>query len=144
MGQRRKINPKNLGFSAAVRGRCHFSESAICSSQVRPRLKINLNFEFKTLRRRLLRWRLTLSKWCHSVENPFKTSAKHKRFRGHNSQPRPQPRLSSQLQGAAKPDFQIVHFLLQSPTGAPSSASTAAAAQQRGLDKGEQPQSGGG
>ena len=50
-----------LGFLPPCGNRCRFSESAICSSRVHPPSKIKLNFKFKTLRWRLLRWRLTLS-----------------------------------------------------------------------------------
>ena len=40
--------------------------------------------------------------WRYSVSNPLRTSAKEKRDRGHDSQPRPRPRLNSQPQGATK------------------------------------------
>ena len=47
--------------------------------------------------------------WCCSVQYPFKTSAKHKRDRGRDSQMRPRPRLNSQPQGATKwlPTFNV-------------------------------------
>ena len=40
---------------------CRFSDSARLSPRVHPQSKIKLNKQFKTLRWRLLRWRLTLS-----------------------------------------------------------------------------------
>ena len=52
---------KALGSLPPCGNRCRFSESAICSSRVRPPSEIKSNFKFKTLRWRLLRWRLTLS-----------------------------------------------------------------------------------
>ena len=70
-------NPKSLGLCAAALppcgNRCRLSESAICSSQVRPPLKIKLNLKFKALRWRLLRWRLTLSEfWPQSSQIPIR------------------------------------------------------------------------
>ena len=44
----------------------------------------------------------TARQWRYSVPNPLKTSAKQKRDRGCDSQPRPRPRLNSQPQGATK------------------------------------------
>ena len=52
---------KALGSLPPCGNRCRFSESAICSSRVHPPSEIKSNFKFKTLRWRLLRWRLTLS-----------------------------------------------------------------------------------
>ena len=52
---------KALGSLPPCGNRCRFSESAICSSRVRPPSEIKSNFKFKTLRWRPLRWRLTLS-----------------------------------------------------------------------------------
>ena len=51
---------KALGSLPPCGNRCRFSESAICSSRVRPPSEIKSNFKFKTLRWRPLRWRLTL------------------------------------------------------------------------------------
>ena len=58
---REKQIQKALGSLPPCRNRCRFSESAICSSRVRPPSEIKSNFKFKTLRWRPLRWRLTLS-----------------------------------------------------------------------------------
>ena len=58
---REKQIQKALGSLPPCGNRCRFSESAICSSRVRPPSEIKLNFKFKTLRWRPLRWRLTLS-----------------------------------------------------------------------------------
>ena len=58
---REKQIQKALGSLPPCGNRCRFSESAICSSWVRPPSEIKSNFKFKTLRWRPLRWRLTLS-----------------------------------------------------------------------------------
>ena len=58
---REKQIQKALGSLPPCGNRCRFSESAICSSRVHPPSEIKSNFEFKTLKRHLLRWRLTLS-----------------------------------------------------------------------------------
>ena len=58
---REKQIQKALGSLPPCGNRCRFSESATCSSRVRPPSEIKSNFKFKTLRWRPLRWRLTLS-----------------------------------------------------------------------------------
>ena len=58
---REKQIQKALGSLPPCGNRCRFSESAICSSRVRPPSEIKSNLKFKTLRWRPLRWRLTLS-----------------------------------------------------------------------------------
>ena len=70
---REKQIQKALGSLPPCGNRCRFSESAICSSRVHPPSEIKSNFKFKTLRWRLLRWRLTLSEFpafgsfpCHA------------------------------------------------------------------------------
>ena len=62
---REKQIQKALGSLLPCGNRCRFSESAICSLRVRPPSEIKSNFRFKTLRWRPLRWRLTLSDFCH-------------------------------------------------------------------------------
>ena len=80
---REKQIQKALGSLPPCGNRCRLSESAICSSPVHPPSEIKLNFKFKTLRWRPLRWRLTLSdsKVCRcfksktdSPETPFWTT----------------------------------------------------------------------
>ena len=51
-----EIKVSTLGSLSPCGNRCRFSESAICSSRVRPPSEIKSNFKFKALR-----WRLTLS-----------------------------------------------------------------------------------
>ena len=63
-GQHRKINPKSLGPAFSLCRRAGIDAAlakADFFSQVHPPSKIKLNKKFKTLRWRLLRWRLTLS-----------------------------------------------------------------------------------
>ena len=68
-GQRPKTNPKAFGSLPPCGNRCRSSESAICSSRVHPPSEITSNFKFKTLRWRLLRWRVTLSD-SHPCQDP--------------------------------------------------------------------------
>ena len=60
---REKQIQKALGSLPPCGNRCRFSESAICSSRVRPPSEIKSNFKFKTLRWRPPRWHLTLSEY---------------------------------------------------------------------------------
>ena len=52
-GQRRKINPKSLGFLLPCGNRCRFSESAVCSPRVQHPFENRIELKFK-----ILRWRL--------------------------------------------------------------------------------------
>ena len=66
---REKQIQKALGSLPPCGNRCRFSESAICSSRVRPPSEIKSNFKVKTLKWRPLRWRLTLSDILGMMQN---------------------------------------------------------------------------
>ena len=78
---REKQIQKALGSLPPCGNRGRFSESAICSSRVRPPSEIKSNSKFKALRWRPLRWRLTLSESSLKGKRPF--SRKNARKKGH-------------------------------------------------------------
>ena len=67
------------------RNRCRISESGFLFSQVYPPSKIKLNKKIKTLRWRLLRWRLTLSEsWSAEAKLLFlRHRCEHHSFQNH-------------------------------------------------------------